>query len=203
MKSPSSVVNEGKRLQILETARQRFLHYGVTKTTMRDIAGDLGIAVSNLYLYFQNKKELVEAIAHECRAEQERRLEEILADDSLGGPDKLKTLLIQKLRCSREFAKHAAHANEVTAFLITEFPNIQDEWENAFENSIREILALGQAQGAFHINDIPAAARNIRLATSIFFVPDFSAFHRPPREEDLEHLVDWITGTLTNPHHHL
>src|SRR4051812_37952695 len=87
--STSEAATQTKRLQIQAAAKKRFLHYGLAKATMRDIAGDLGISVSNLYLYYTNKNELVLDIAHACHAEIDIVLAEILAMEELSAPEKL------------------------------------------------------------------------------------------------------------------
>lgn len=47
-----------KRDKILEAAYQRFLHYGYSKTTMNEIAGDLSMSKALLYYYFPDKSQL-------------------------------------------------------------------------------------------------------------------------------------------------
>jgi len=60
----SSVVDQQdiKREKILEASHQRFLHYGYSKTTMNEIAGDLSMSKALLYYYFPDKSELYMAV---------------------------------------------------------------------------------------------------------------------------------------------
>lgn len=51
-----------KRELIIETAIRRFAHYGVSKTTMSEIAKDLSFSKALLYYYFPDKMHLVGAI---------------------------------------------------------------------------------------------------------------------------------------------
>ena len=44
-----------KKEKILEAAYNRFLHYGYSKTTMNEIAGDLSMSKALLYYYFPDK----------------------------------------------------------------------------------------------------------------------------------------------------
>jgi AcrR family transcriptional regulator len=46
--------------QIYETALVVFAKFGFQKTAMRDIAGELGMTQSNIYLYVKNKRDLYE-----------------------------------------------------------------------------------------------------------------------------------------------
>src|SRR3982750_3995477 len=51
-----------KKEKILEAAYERFLHYGYSKTTMNEIAGDLSMSKALLYYYFPDKSELYMAV---------------------------------------------------------------------------------------------------------------------------------------------
>src|SRR6185437_7598564 len=51
-----------KKEKILEAAYQRFLHYGYSKTTMNEIAGDLSMSKALLYYYFPDKSQLYAAV---------------------------------------------------------------------------------------------------------------------------------------------
>jgi TetR/AcrR family transcriptional repressor of mexJK operon len=51
-----------KRDRILEASYQRFLHYGYSKTTMNEIAGDLSMSKALLYYYFPDKSQLYIAV---------------------------------------------------------------------------------------------------------------------------------------------
>lgn len=51
-----------KREKILDAAYQRFLHFGYSKTTMNEIAGDLSMSKALLYYYFPDKSELYVAV---------------------------------------------------------------------------------------------------------------------------------------------
>jgi AcrR family transcriptional regulator len=48
-------IQDIKKEKILEAAYNRFLHYGYSKTTMNEIAGDLSMSKALLYYYFPDK----------------------------------------------------------------------------------------------------------------------------------------------------
>ena len=52
------VLKEDIRGRILAVAEQRFRQQGYSKTSMREIAGAVGVGVGNIYNYFRNKDEL-------------------------------------------------------------------------------------------------------------------------------------------------
>ena len=51
-----------KKDKILESAYNRFLHYGYSKTTMNEIAGDVSMSKALLYYYFPDKSQLYVAV---------------------------------------------------------------------------------------------------------------------------------------------
>jgi TetR/AcrR family transcriptional repressor of mexJK operon len=53
---------DSKRDRILDAAEKRFVHYGLTKTTMNEIADDLSMSKASLYYYFADKVNLYEAV---------------------------------------------------------------------------------------------------------------------------------------------
>ena len=58
MKQESTV----KQDHIIEAAIKRFAHFGVNKTTMTEIAEDLGISKQSLFYYFSDKQSLTAAV---------------------------------------------------------------------------------------------------------------------------------------------
>jgi AcrR family transcriptional regulator len=61
-----------KRRQIMEGARAVFLGQGFDAASMGEIARAAGVSKGTLYVYFENKEQLFEAIVHEeCAAQAE------------------------------------------------------------------------------------------------------------------------------------
>ena len=57
------VLKDEVRIQILQSAEKLFCENGFLETTMRSISKEVGISVSNLYLYYENKEMLFNAVA--------------------------------------------------------------------------------------------------------------------------------------------
>src|ERR1700709_589622 len=60
--SAGSDQQDVKKEKILEAAYQQFLHYGYSKTTMNEIAGDLSMSKALLYYYFPDKSQVYVAV---------------------------------------------------------------------------------------------------------------------------------------------
>ena len=54
--------NAGKIGSILSAAQKRFGLYGLEKTSMKEIAADLGMSKASLYYYFPDKEGLFKAV---------------------------------------------------------------------------------------------------------------------------------------------
>ena len=54
--------NSDKISNILSAAQKRFGLYGLEKTTMKEIASDLGVSKASLYYYFPDKESLLKAV---------------------------------------------------------------------------------------------------------------------------------------------
>lgn len=65
-----------KREKILEASHQRFLHYGYSKTTMNEIAGDLSMSKALLYYYFPDKSQLYIAVMRKLANDYLKNLED-------------------------------------------------------------------------------------------------------------------------------
>ena len=58
-----------KRELIIEGAIKRFMHFGINKTTMNEIADDLSVSKPSLYYYFPDKSSLIEGVIEKIFAD--------------------------------------------------------------------------------------------------------------------------------------
>lgn len=73
---------------ILEAAQKRFGRYGLEKTTMREIASDLGISKASLYYYFPDKEHIFIKVV-----EMEQEIFFQMVDDSIRQTDDPEAML--------------------------------------------------------------------------------------------------------------
>lgn len=82
------------RKRILVKTDEMFLNFGFSKVTMDEIASELGISKKTLYKHFESKEHLIRELVKEKKCETGKRIDEIIADDSLEFVDKLKKLML-------------------------------------------------------------------------------------------------------------
>lgn len=192
-----SGVSSDKKSKILQAAKARFLHFGVSKTTTRDIAEDVGISVSNLYLYFENKREIVLAIAEECRAEQELIDQAILSERDIAPAEKLERLLLEKFRHVRAFRDASPKGIELMAYLLQEYPERVSSWQKNLEDLIWTVLDEGCRNGSFLLEDARQGACMLRMALTQFFLPPHIQLPIDPTEEELVALIRWHLSLIS------
>src|SRR5688572_33247024 len=73
MKAQTRTKSDDTRARIIETADALFRRLGFAKTTVADIAGELGMSPANVYRFFPSKNAIVEAICRKCLSEVDEK----------------------------------------------------------------------------------------------------------------------------------
>lgn len=71
-------MEDSKVTTILQAARRRFAHYGMGKTTMNDIANDIGMSKASLYYYFPDKERIFVAVVEQDISEFVHVIEQLI-----------------------------------------------------------------------------------------------------------------------------
>ncbi len=180
-------------LQILEAASKRFQHYGYCKTTMSEIAKDCNMSTGNLYRYFPSKLDIAETFVRVIRREQISKLKLTLEEPSLTPADRLRRFLHVKLKLSYDRFHDRPKAFELSLEILQERPAFAIEWEKAEREVIKDILALGNADGSFAVKDLDKTARIIQDTAFRFTSP--AVFHEGELEDlvmELDRVVDLV-----------
>jgi len=130
-------VIEEKTTKILDAAQKRFAHFGLEKTTMSEIAEDIGISKAALYYYFKDKENIFKEVVlkeqfdfcsqMKALIESDKPLQAVLTNYIDKRTEYLKTLLnLGKLRYE---------AFKVNKPLFAELGNI-------FENQEKKLIKI-------------------------------------------------------------
>lgn len=90
------ILKDEIRERIRTIAEDSFYEKGFRETTTRAIANEVGISVSNLYLYFQNKEVIFHTLVDGFCASLLRDMERFLAHDDDTGVEPAIAALLQK-----------------------------------------------------------------------------------------------------------
>lgn len=184
-------LDEAKREAILKAARQRLNQYGVRKTTMNEIAQDVGIAVGTLYLYFQNKKEILIAVTKAYTRQHLIDTEKIL-HSPISAPEKLKSYLLNRFRAVQESRLGGSHAAELARAVIRLKAELQEEQGKAVKHNVSIILKEGIKTNSFQINDLEQDLEVFLYSIGYFFPMPTTERYYEPEEEKLCMVIDWF-----------
>ena len=183
---------DDKRQRILEAARKRFRYYGVRKTTMQEIARDAGVAVGTLYLYFQDKDDLLVACTEEYVTRHRRQAEAILASDA-SAADKLRRYVLDRFRASQATrAGGHRHAAELQREVLRVRPERRIEEGRMMAEHFVRILRLGMETGELNSDQPERDARVLLLSLAFLFPIAMDEGAYTPTEEDALLVVNWF-----------
>nr|WP_295371341.1 TetR/AcrR family transcriptional regulator [uncultured Sphingosinicella sp.] len=134
--------------RIVEAAIGRFTHYGYGKTTVAEIAEDLGVSPAYIYKFFDSKRSICEAVAGETL----QRIDEALWDAATAerpATERLRNLyqVILKESVARFFQERKLHDMVVEA--------VQSDWgavqrhKQTIHDVARHVLRDGRQAGEF------------------------------------------------------
>jgi AcrR family transcriptional regulator len=165
------------RSQIVDAAHSRFRHYGYGKTTMIEIAKDVGMSAANLYRYFKNKQEIIAECASKCMCERVDRLRIAIRQPGMSAVEQLKTYVLTDLLVSHEMAEDDKKINELVNTITLDRPDLVFKKIEAENTLIAEILSYGNESGEFNIDDIMTTAQTIHTSLIVFNVPIFMSLY--------------------------
>jgi AcrR family transcriptional regulator len=181
-----------KRQRILEAARKRFRYYGVRKTTMNEIARDAGVAVGTLYLYFNDKDDLLVACTDEYVTRHRRQAEAILACDA-SAADKLRRYVLDRFRASQATRTGGyRHASELEREVLRVRPERRLEEGRMMAEYFIRVLRLGMETGELNSADPERDARVLLLSLAFLFPSATDERAYTPTEDDALLVVDWF-----------
>jgi AcrR family transcriptional regulator len=143
--SNSQNVKDPVREEILNGARELFERFGFRKTTMEDIARQIGKSKSALYYYYKTKEEIFEAfILNEIEITQANVVEVVKKEESAAGKFRVlfTSLLADVKQKANKFPLFKSDLYE-NHFLLE---NIIRQRDSHIEELIKDILILGISQ---------------------------------------------------------
>jgi AcrR family transcriptional regulator len=179
--SNSQDVKDPFKEEILNGARDLFERFGFKKTTMEDIARQVGKSKSALYYYYKTKEEIFEAvILNDITASQTHVAEAVRKEDSASNQFRVlfTTLLMDVKQKANKFGIFKTDLFE-NHFL---FDNIIKKRDSYLEELIKDVLILGISQREVKMMNnaemsLWAAMINITLkatAHKLFLEDDFN-----------------------------
>ena len=151
------------RRQIIVTAERLFRTLGYQKTTVGDIAKELGMSPANVYRFFSSKADLRDAVGRQLMGEVESAVAAIASRRGPAG-ERLRAafLAMSTMNQERYLSDHKMH--EMIAVALDEAWGMVLEHIAVIEGLITRICADGIASGEFKVRDATQAARCMKTA---------------------------------------
>ncbi len=151
-----------KENRIFDAALKLFAQYGYRKTTLEDVAGELGMTPGNIYFYVKNKNELYEKTVRSALDRWRESVALAVAAEK-SAPEKFVVMAERSFEYLRD-------RDDITAILSRD-PDIftlspdEDRFRDINEGAMRimrDILAQGVREKSFH-------KMNVEHATDFLF----------------------------------
>ncbi|MCC6612452.1 MAG: TetR/AcrR family transcriptional regulator [Anaerolineae bacterium] len=190
-----------RQQQILSAAEAVIIRQGYDKTTMSDIADEAGVSRGTVYLYFENKDSLFEAlIARELRQYVATWLEHIEADPRGGTIGGIYRAVLYAIDSRPLMAAMMRRDRRVVGSYLR-------RPDNAFAAMESNAVGAGflralQAAGAVRADVDPDVASHVldMLSYGLVTIGDFkSADQLPPFDAVMEMVADMLDRLLTPP----
>ena len=158
------------RARIMETADALFRRLGYAKTTVADIAGELGMSPANIYRFFSSKTEIVEAICQRCLADLE---EKAWAVARTRGPaaGRLERLVLEVLAYHKENLLVEKRVNDIVLVALENSWGVIEAHKDVMRTVTELIIRDGIEAGEFEPVDPRETARIIQRSLVAFEHP--------------------------------
>lgn len=161
------------RDQIVKAARDYFAHYGYAKTTVADLAREIGFSKAYIYRFFESKQAIGEAICGDCLEQLFSQVREAV-EQGQNATDKLRrfTKTVTSAGAELFFADRKLHEIAVHASSEKWLP-AQTYTEN-LQHLLEGILKEGRETGEFERKTpVDETCRSIYCAFMPFVDPVF------------------------------
>ncbi|MTW18993.1 TetR family transcriptional regulator [Rhodoplanes serenus] len=183
------------RGRIVATAERLFREIGYQKTTVADIARELGMSPANVYRFFRSKTEINEAVGRLLLGEVIGAVEAVAARDAPAS-ERLRALLgaLERMNTERFTVEQKLH--DMVAVALTENWAMVRDYVEAMDRLLARIIADGMAAGEFRPGDPMLAARCVHTAMIRFSHPRLMVECGDFPEPRLDQMVDFCLAAL-------
>jgi AcrR family transcriptional regulator len=158
------------RARIMETAEALFRRLGFNKTTVADIAAELGMSPANVYRFFASKNAIVEAFCKRCLSEVEEKAWAVARSKAPAAP-RIERLILEILAYHKENLVTEQRVNELVVAAIEHSWDAIRAHKQIMQNVAELILRDGIEAGEFEPVDPRDTAELIMRSVVVFTHP--------------------------------
>lgn len=141
-------VDHEVRNQIVAAATDHFSRYGYEKTTVSDLAKEIGFSKAYIYKFFESKQAIGEMICANCLGEIEAAIRAAIAQTD-SPPEKLRRMFRAIVESGLRLFFQERKLYEIAASAATERWQSTRNYEQHIQSLLRDILLQGRQSGDF------------------------------------------------------
>jgi len=182
------------RGEIIETAKTLLRRYGHDKMTVVDIARALGMSHANVYRFFRNKSEILDAIIDEWLSKLEIFVEEV-AVRPISAAARLEAVVLELHRRRKQKLLKDAAFFETYRRVVEVRPEVASKRREKIGQVFKRLIEEGTRSGEFAAVDAARASIVLKDATSLFLHPFLipTILHEPT-EARARNVVRFVLG---------
>jgi AcrR family transcriptional regulator len=136
------------RDQIVKAARECFAHYGYAKTTVADLAREIGFSKAYIYRFFESKQAIGEAICGDCLDALFNQVRDTV-DQGQDATDKLRRFAKTVTAAGVELFFSDRKLYEIAAHASSENWSTAQAYTDQLQALLEDILKEGRESGEF------------------------------------------------------
>jgi len=150
--------------RILDAAERLFRHYGYSKTTVADVARDLGMSPANIYRFFASKVEIHQAICGRMLA-MSYELAANICHQKISASDRLRQYVRSQYQLTLDMMLDQQKVHEMVIVAIERDWHVIEKHIDSIHALIADVIREGIAAGEFADQDPEVASRCFGAAT--------------------------------------
>ncbi|WP_052018234.1 TetR family transcriptional regulator [Agrobacterium albertimagni] len=160
--------------RILEAAEGQFRHYGYSKTTVADVAKELGMSPANIYRFFGSKSELLEGVCARL-LHQSLSIAQSIAALPVSAEERLRRYSMMHFEFTVATMLDERKVHDMVVAAIEQSWGVIDKHIDEIQAILTDIITEGMEKGEFAKGDPAHAARCFGAATSPLHHPQMVA----------------------------
>lgn len=160
--------------RILEAAERLFRHYGYGKTTVADIARDLGMSPANIYRFFSSKEEIHQSICGRILGAG-YELVVAISKEPESASGRLRRSIMALHRMTLETMLDEQKVHEMVVVALERDWHVIDKHIDRINEVFADVIRDGIKAGEFAEQDAVVAARCFGASTVILCHPQLVA----------------------------
>ena len=161
-----SAIAEAMQQRIVAAAERLFRQYGYQKTTVADIAADLGMSPANVYRFFASKAAITEAVARKVTTVVVEQVRLASEEPGLSACDRLRRMVVAMQRAVTQQCLQDNRMHTMVQAAIEQNWNVIQAHKENLRRLIARVVAEGVAAGEFAaVEDVDVAAQCFQAAT--------------------------------------